>query len=324
MGRVSHALERGACVSAADSNGWTALHNAMLAGAASLPIATALVAHGASVAAATNDGETPLHLCHEADPKIDWKVSRGSTADGRTSFFAAALVQLLIDAHADPNATTSDGDASTPLHLASAVGASATVMALLHSGADVRARDRAGRTALQRAGQDAARPLTHEHAVRLRVLLKAAADPQACNVEGFSLCGAPCGGTRAELFSARVDALSSDEEGDSWTAALAAVPTELPARLYSAPLAAPRAARTDCSPSRSPPLVAQARGAARRLSPPAGERRPPLSPPSRKRAASHANIVAGGAAASGSPPDRPKTPKSARRVAAADLENFTL
>lgn len=88
---VRRALANGASPAATDSSGWSALHNAMLAGAASLPIATALIENGACVNATTVDGLRPLHLCHEADPKVDWKVSTGATSDGRTSFFAACV-----------------------------------------------------------------------------------------------------------------------------------------------------------------------------------------------------------------------------------------
>ena len=304
---VRRALAEGASVDACDEHGWTALHNAMLSGTPCLAIARMLVRAGASCTAVTDDGLSPLHLVHEVDPKVDWKVSRGATADGRSSFFAPSLIQLLIDGGARVNAPSSDG--RTPLHRASEAGASSSVMALLHCGADVHHCDHRGRTALQLAGTGAARPLTSEHALRLRGLIKAAADG-TCNAEGYSLCGAPVRG-EALLADPRVDESDSDEESDSWTAALAAVPTQLPTRLYGPPPTRPPPLSPACD--RRPPL-----------SPPR-DRRPPLSPPSRKRTGSHANIAAGvepASLASPAPTAGPKTPKSSRLT--GQLENFTL
>ena len=165
---LRRALDAGASPDAQDELGWTALHNAMLSGAASLGIATVLVEAGASANVTTAEGETALHLVHEADPKVDWKVTSGRTTDGRSSFFAASIIQVLVSAGASVNATSNDG--STALHLAAEAGASSSVMALLHCGADVAAADYEGRTALQRAGKRAAGALTVEHAVRLRGL----------------------------------------------------------------------------------------------------------------------------------------------------------
>ena len=130
---VRGALGRGA-VDVPDDLGWTALHDAMLSGAGCLEVLTVLLCDmTADVNAATHDGLTPLHMCHEADCKTDWKAHRGRTADGRSSFYAAAVIQLLVDSGARVNAKAVDG--STPLHLAAEAGASASVMALLHCGA---------------------------------------------------------------------------------------------------------------------------------------------------------------------------------------------
>lgn len=289
---LRRALDAGASPDAQDEHGWTALHNAMLSGAASLGIATVLVEAGASANVTTAEGETALHLVHEADPKVDWKVTSGRTTDGRSSFFAASIIQVLVSAGASVNATSNDG--STALHLAAEAGASSSVMALLHCGADVAAADYEGRTALQRAGKRAAGALTVEHAVRLRGLLKAAAE-DAVNVEGFSLCDEGAVKGEAADVLCRTDDDSDDENAVmSWADALAAVPRELPARLYG-----------------SPPK----------------ERRAPLSP-SRKRSSAHANIYPPeyvSSPAANSPGGAPKTPKSARgKARLADLENFSL
>ena len=308
---VRQALAQGASPDTCDEHGWAALHNALLSGPSALAVASILVQAGASTQATTCDGLTPLHLVHEADPKVDWKVTRGSTADGRSSFFCASLVQLLIDGGARVNAASSDG--STPLHLAAATGATSTVMALLHCGADVHAPDDSQRTALVLAGTRATRPMTNEHMVRLRGLLKAAADG-ACNVEGYSLCGVPACG-EAAFAGLRLAESDSDDDSDEWSAALAAVPTELPNRLYGPPPSRPPPnveRRPPLSPhsERRPPLS------------PHCERRPPLSPPSRKRSGSAANIALSSPPGAGAA--TPGTPKSARHGHRADIQNFTL
>jgi ankyrin repeat protein len=60
-----------------------------------------------------------------------------------------SLIRLLIQNRADPNRRNKVGD--TALHLAVGIGHSDIVAALLKAGADFRARDRLGRTALQLA-----------------------------------------------------------------------------------------------------------------------------------------------------------------------------
>ena len=96
-----------------------------------------------------------MHLVSNADPKVDFKLQSGADAEGRTCFFAPALVQTLCSAGASVNATAHDG--TTPLHEAAALGASSTVLALLGNGADTTAMDACGRTPLDVAGTLCAR-----------------------------------------------------------------------------------------------------------------------------------------------------------------------
>lgn len=319
---VLSALSLGASVDATDSSGYAALHNATFAGKHALQVFEALLAAGADPNARTTENqETPLHLIHNADTGIDWKLCTGSI-DGRGSFFSAALVELLIKHGAKVNAKASDG--STALHAAAEAGATATVMALLHAGADVDARDAAGRTAIELAGKSASRPMAREHLQRLRGLLDAA-KAGAPNAAGFSLCGAPARGMIALAFQppagetstgggdgASASSSSDDEEeeedtlgsGLSWAAALAAVPTSLPTRLYGEPPPPPPKPARQLSSST------------------------PLSP-SRKRSGQAANIAAG----SPSPGAALSSParKAVRRGSTAareqdrdDLENFSL
>ena len=138
---VEQLLAAGAEVNSADANAWTALHNAVAAGHLSLA-RTLLVCPAVDVQAQTAAGLTALHLVSEADPKVDFKVFQGGV-DGRSAFFAPALVQTLCNACANVNAAAHDG--STPLHQAAATAACSTIIALLSNQADMTAADHAGR-----------------------------------------------------------------------------------------------------------------------------------------------------------------------------------
>ena len=291
------ALARGADPEAKDHSGWTAMHTTTLAGGGALRLFGILLEHGADPRARNAAGETPLHLVCNADTLIDFKCFTGATDDGRTSFYVAAIVEMLVRAGAQVNARANDG--STPLHRAAEAGASATVMALLHAGAEPTARDASGRTPVQVAGRTAAAAasssahvMTREHLVRLKGLIEAA-EAGAPNAEGFSLCGAPARGVPALAFlpprdlapspsqdaadgggSGADDDDDDSADGPSWAAALAAVPTSLPVRLYGEPPPRPSL----------PPPPSTVTAPSPRL--------PPLSP-SRKRAAQHINIAAG-------------------------------
>ena len=208
-----------AALTASDASGWGALHNALLSGGSALAMVETLVRARADVQQQNSNGETPLHWVHKADSKHDWKIVRGRTADGRSSFFAPAIVQTLLEAGARVN--TPDAAGRTALHAAAAAGASSTVMALCHARADVNAFDAHGRTALQLA-----RASTVDHLRRIEGLLLAEASG-AVNVQGYSLCGMP---------SMPIDRPHEDDSDDEcvesevWATALRACPISLPPR----------------------------------------------------------------------------------------------
>ena len=206
---LAHRADPNVC----DADGWTPLHNAMLVSSAEgLGIVRVLVAARADVNARTlTEGHAPLHMAHEGDPKVDWKLVSGADVTGRTAFYSPAVVQTLVGANADVEASSSSG--ATPLHEASAVGASSCVLALLHSGARVGALDADGATALQLAGSRSA--LRDETIERLREMLRAASAPTPPGA------GPPSNGPHATPPDINIE--SSDAEGASWAAALEAV-----------------------------------------------------------------------------------------------------
>lgn len=113
---VRYLLERGALVNARDENGYTALHWAPDRKRHGSEIASLLLDKGAEIDARTDLlGETPLHRAVTAE-------------DG-------AVVALLIERGADPNAMRSEGRA--PMHDAAAYGKSEMVRLLAEKGAKV-------------------------------------------------------------------------------------------------------------------------------------------------------------------------------------------
>jgi hypothetical protein len=102
--------------------GDTALH---IAAAAHRPqIAKALIAAGASIAAANRRGATPLHYAADSQPGL-------ARWDPRAQ---AATIAVLLEAGADPNAADKSG--TTPLHRAVRTRGAQAVRALLAGGAD--------------------------------------------------------------------------------------------------------------------------------------------------------------------------------------------
>jgi ankyrin repeat protein len=155
---VRFLLEKGARLSARDSDGRTPLLLAAFAG--NLEAVHCLFDLGADPRPKDRNGRTPLHLAH---------------GDGR-------LIRLLVERGYGPN-EPDWWSGMTPLMLASkwdfpvAVNEVGTLPALLTAGADPRATDLEGDTALHCAARAG-------NAWAIRLLLKAGADPGARNKSG--------------------------------------------------------------------------------------------------------------------------------------------
>lgn len=119
------------------NGGWTALMMAARV-AESKPIVDMLLARGANLDLANNDGETALILV--------------SGVWGETD-----IMRALLKAGADPNTRVAGG--STVLMLTAASGYTEKVEALLDAGADLHAKNAAGRTALMLAVREGKIPV---------------------------------------------------------------------------------------------------------------------------------------------------------------------
>ncbi|MFL5616370.1 MAG: ankyrin repeat domain-containing protein [Gemmatimonadaceae bacterium] len=117
--------------------GDTALHVA--AAAYRTEMAKKLIANGANVSANNRRGAQPLHYASVGQP--------GSTTWAPKS--QAAVVTLLLNAGADPNAVDNSG--VTPLHKAVRTRCTAAVRVLLAHGADPRRKNGSGSTPLHLA-----------------------------------------------------------------------------------------------------------------------------------------------------------------------------
>lgn len=163
---IDKLLEKGANVNARDVAGWTPLMEAAATG--DVRTAELLVARGAHVNDAANDGQTPIYLAARGRPK---------------------MVEYLLAHGADPNATTRDG--RTPLMHAVKTGWLTVVKpalidgyrevfeALLARGADVNRRDSSGTTALMEAAANG-------DAETVELLLSHGADPTLRDARGKS------------------------------------------------------------------------------------------------------------------------------------------
>lgn len=130
--QVQTLLAGGADANATDADGSTALHLAAFNG--HLEVVQALLAAGADVNAQDAQGWTPI-----------FKAAHNAELD--CGF--APIVQLLVDAGADVNHRIFYG--LTPLMLAAGGGEAAVCEVLLNAGAEVKATNEGGRTALAMA-----------------------------------------------------------------------------------------------------------------------------------------------------------------------------
>lgn len=151
--RVQALLGEGVDVNAAQGDGNTALHWAAYHSNAEM--AEVLIGAGANVTAQTRIGElTPMFLV------------------ARTGY--EPIVRLLLDAGADPRATTSTG--TTALMLAAGSGKTETVAALIEAGSDVNSRELVnGQTAVMFAAalnRGAAITMLASHDADLNVVTK--------------------------------------------------------------------------------------------------------------------------------------------------------
>ena len=151
-------LKAGACVNHADNfNGSTCLHHA-ITGNCSAEILQAVIGHGADVNAANGHSKTALMLA----------CQKGNTN----------AINVLLKSGADPNITDVEGN--TCLRTAVLKSCSKeTLQAIIDHGADVNAADKDNETALLAACQC-------ENTNAIDVLLKAGANPNIANAEGYT------------------------------------------------------------------------------------------------------------------------------------------
>jgi ankyrin repeat protein len=103
-------------------------------------MARELVARGADIRARDRRGAEPLHAAVMGAPgSVQWDPAQ-----------QRAIIEYLIEAGADPNATAAGG--VTPLHRAVPNRCSSAVEALLHAGADPHLRNDRGSTTLDLTG----------------------------------------------------------------------------------------------------------------------------------------------------------------------------
>ena len=167
-------------------------------GVATVEDVTACLAAGADARARTEDGNTPLHhaaALNEHPEVVEVLLVAGTTVDprdewGDTPLMRAAfrveprlsLVESLLTAGANPKARNSNG--RTALHYAAAVWKGPEIVALLAAGAELMARDVRGQTPLHHAADSRWLRLAEDPSRAVDALLDAGADPLAEDEDG--------------------------------------------------------------------------------------------------------------------------------------------
>jgi ankyrin repeat protein len=125
--------------------------------------------HSNVVSFLLSKGANPNLFDSSGDPPLHWVMSREWDANSRQ------VVELLLQAGANPTLHYTSEYHYTPLMTAAAAGQAEMVKMLLSAGADVRATNTIGQTALH---------LAHGHADIARLLLASGADAGARDLQG--------------------------------------------------------------------------------------------------------------------------------------------
>lgn len=103
-------IKAGASLDTRDNYGWTPLHSAMIGTDANLEIVVELIEAGANLNARTTSGATPLHLAASSDLSAPVISYMKAEERGRVAANVSSIVEMLLDAGADPKAQDENGE----------------------------------------------------------------------------------------------------------------------------------------------------------------------------------------------------------------------